>query len=72
MNTAIPSTANNRETGLRLFIKKFKTAGQHYIYDVRSNEIIKVSPVIWDIIDHVDKPVNSIAAKLKLIFAVAT
>jgi uncharacterized protein len=33
------------------FIKKIKTSSCNYIYDVNSNELIRVSPSIYDIID---------------------
>jgi uncharacterized protein len=39
------------EASSELFIKKFKTALGCYVYDVNSNEIIKVDPAIWEIID---------------------
>jgi uncharacterized protein len=35
----------------RPFIKKIKTDRFHYIYDVNSNELIKVSPLMYDIIE---------------------
>ena len=35
------------------FIKKFKTADHNYIYDVHSNELIRVTPLIYDLIDEV-------------------
>jgi uncharacterized protein len=37
------------------FIKKFKTAQYNYIYDVHSNEIIRVAPLIYDIIDYINE-----------------
>jgi len=43
-----------------LFIKKIKTPNQFYIYDVCSNEIIKVNRIIWDIIDQFQKPIKEI------------
>jgi len=35
------------------FIKKIKTGKNRYIYDVNSNELIRVNRVIYDIIDHI-------------------
>lgn len=35
------------------FIKKIKTGKNYYIYDVNSNELIRVNRVIYDIIDHI-------------------
>ncbi|NIM11493.1 MAG: radical SAM protein [Candidatus Aminicenantes bacterium] len=35
------------------FIKKLKTANYNYIYDVHSNELIRVTPLIYDIIDEI-------------------
>lgn len=60
MNTSTQLTKNKQITPQKLFIKKFKTKKHHYVYDVNSNEIIKVSQIIWDIIDLSDKPVHFI------------
>jgi hypothetical protein len=35
------------------FIKKLKTANYNYIYDIHSNELIRVIPLIYDIIDEI-------------------
>ncbi len=37
------------------FIKKFKTSKNNYIYDVNSNEIIRVDSILYDIIDEIGK-----------------
>lgn len=47
-----------RENGL--FVKKIKTAKHYYVYDVCSNEIIKVNRLIWDMIDQVSEPSKQI------------
>lgn len=47
-----------------LFVKKFKTPNQFYVYDVGSNEIIKVNPPTWDIIDQFHKPIEEIFSNL--------
>ncbi len=43
-----------------LFIKKFKTPQQYYIYAPCSNEIVQVNSAIWDIIEQFHKPVEQI------------
>jgi len=65
MNTATKSTKNKQIAPHPLFIKKFKTGKQHYIYNVYSNEIIKVSRIIWDKIDLFHKPVHVIVDNLE-------
>jgi uncharacterized protein len=35
------------------FIKKFKTSSCNYIYDVHSNALIRVTPLIYDVIDEI-------------------
>jgi uncharacterized protein len=48
------------------FVKKFRTKKYSYIYDVNSNEIIKVNPVIYDIIEETgDINVDVIVKKFK-------
>lgn len=52
-------------TPIGLFIKKFKTSENHYIYDVNSNGILKVSEVIWDVVDLFFEPIDHILRGLK-------
>jgi uncharacterized protein len=47
-----------------LFVKKIRTTKQRYIYDVYSNEILKVNRIIWDMIDYFHKPIEHIINKL--------
>jgi len=63
MNMNIQSDKNQSGTG-RLFIKKFKTLDHLYVYDVCSNEIVKVKAPVWDIIDQYHKPIESIISEL--------
>ncbi len=55
----------NQIDNSRLFIKKFKTPGHHYIYDVNSNGMLKVNEVIWDVVDQFSDPVDQILRDLK-------
>jgi uncharacterized protein len=55
------SKTNSQENGNTLFVKKFKTKKFHYVYDINSNEIIKVNRLIWDMIDHFHKPFEQIS-----------
>jgi uncharacterized protein len=62
----IDTGSNNKSIEMdSLFVKKFKTPNQHYIYSCFSNEIIKVNPVVWDIIDQFHKPINQILGNMK-------
>lgn len=36
-----------------LFVHKFKTENQHYIYDVNTNRILKAGPLLYDIVDDI-------------------
>lgn len=48
-----------------LFIKKIKTPGNGYVYDVCSNEIVKVNPLIYDLIDQFHLPFKEILQNLE-------
>lgn len=64
MNTNIPSSTNTEGMD-SLFVKKIRTGNNFYIYDVCSNEIIRVNRILWDIIDHFHKPLDHILHNLK-------
>lgn len=64
MNTNIQSDKKQTNSS-GLFIKKFKTSENHYIYDVNSNGILKVSEVIWDVVDLFFEPIEHIVRDLK-------
>jgi len=59
----IHSDKNRFDSG-PLFIKKFKTSAHFYIYDVHSNGIMKVSEVIWDVVDRFPYPIEQIIQEL--------
>lgn len=42
----------NKELIEQPLVKKLKTAGGHYIYDVRTNRLIRVTPAMYDAIDY--------------------
>ncbi|MCP4213394.1 MAG: radical SAM protein, partial [bacterium] len=44
---------NLHNMGRNPFVKKFRTEQSNYIYDVNSNEIIRVNDIIYEIIDYV-------------------
>lgn len=60
----VQSNINQINNG-RLFIKKFKTPDHHYIYDVNSNGILKISEVIWDVAGRIPDPIEKILRDLK-------
>lgn len=39
----------------RPFIKKFKTDKNYYIYDVNTNNILRVDKIVWDLVDFVQE-----------------
>jgi uncharacterized protein len=62
----INTASKNRVKEIKaLFVKKIKTHEHYYIYDVCSNEIIKVNRKIWDMIDCFHRPVEQIINGLK-------
>ena len=62
----INTVSKNRDKEMNsLFVKKIKTARHYYIYDVNSNDIIKVNRTIWDMIDHFHKPIEQIIQNMK-------
>jgi uncharacterized protein len=48
------------------FIKKFKTKNRYYIYDVNSNDLLGVNPVVYEIIDEYhQKNLDSVIERFK-------
>jgi len=56
----------NDDSNKKPFIKKFKTDRCHYIYDVNSNQIVRVNKTEYDIINDVDEnDINDVIDKYK-------
>ena len=65
MNTNIKSNNNVLKNGKGLFVKRFNTSRNYYIYDVYSNEIIKAKRIIFYIVGQFHMSIDQIYDNLK-------